>query len=771
MTLRRAHRLHTRTDSLYADWYIYADEAQVDVANNRSYVTVSMAIFCSPGYSFTSDGVSCGITGSADRSYGRTTWSGETTIATGSFWVNHDDNGEASAHIFYWGNTTWGDGCSGDFWLGLTTIARASQPSISPSTISAGSSCTIKTNRASGSFTHTIQYSFGSKSGTIATGVGASCSWTPSTDLLSQIPNSQSGSGTITCITYNGSTKIGTKTCSFTLNVPSDSSPSVGSISLTEQHSGVKAKNPNVTVQQISRKLVSVPVTAKYSTGIKSVVCDGVALTNNNGTYTGYVSNKSNGTYTVTATDNRGLQSTGTVKQTYYAYSKPYVTASLKRESETSQNGTLSASGTYSTILSNTVSMSIKRNDESSATSVMPTLSGGNISYSKSYTDLNYVQSFSIKVKVTDGFGESVETTATLGVGQYALWMGKYDVKVGGNLTVKGNIFTTKGNIFDIVYPVGSIYMSTSSVSPATLFGGMWEQINDRFLLAAGSTYAAGSTGGEATHKLTVNEMPSHQHTVEGHKTGSEAKGYGLTQSQNFVNRVFVDGGEHKTSLTGGNNAHNNMPPYLTVYMWKRIAIQGIQAEGVGRNWLRNSSKTLIDNSYSNFLTGTWRFAGNSSMKRSHVEISDPPKNCNEVTGAYQAIGKHPLTVQDTECIGMDNFPYLSDCKIGDVCTFSAWARVVGGGKNCYFGFSTYLSNSTDYSEHDKFLNNYAVKSLNTDGSWTRVVVHFKLTINLTGNLYVGFLTGDNEVTVQACAFKIEKSNEATDWTPAPEDE
>lgn len=119
----------------------------------------------------------------------------------------------------------------------------------------------------------------------------------------------------------------------------------------------------------------------------------------------------------------------------------------------------------------------------------------------------------------------------------------------------------------------------------------------------------------------------------------------------------------------------------------------------------------------------------------------------------------------------MDNFPYLSDCKIGDVCTFSAWARVVGGGKNCYFCFFTYLSNSTDYSGHDKILNDYAVKSLNTDGSWTRVVFHFKLTNNLTGNLYVGFLTGDNEVTVQACAFKIEKSNEATDWTPAPEDE
>ena len=66
-----------------------------------------------------------------------------------------------------------------------------------------------------------------------------------------------------------------------------------------------------------------------------------------------------------------------------------------------------------------------------------------------------------------------------------------------------------KTTIADLVYPVGSIYMSVNSTSPATLFGGTWTQIQDTFLLAAGSTYAAGATGGEATHTLTENEMPS----------------------------------------------------------------------------------------------------------------------------------------------------------------------------------------------------------------------------------------------------------------------
>ena len=469
MTLRQAHRLRTRTDSLYADWYIYADEAQVDVANNRSYVNVSMAIYCSPGYSFTSDGISCGITGSADRSYGRTTWSGETTIATGSFWVNHDNNGEAAAHIFYWGNTNYGNGCSGDFWLGLTTIARASQPSIntwpnnSPD-ITAGVACTIHMNKHA-NFTHKVSYSFGKKSGIIATGVVDNCSWTPPTSLLDQISTATVGYGGISVETYSGSTKIGdTKTCNFNLHIPSNSNPTIGAITLTEQHAGVKTKNANVTVQQISKKLVSVPVSAKYSASIKTVTCDGVTLSNNNGTYTGYISNKSNGTYKVTTTDSRGLQSSNTVTQTFYEYAKPFITATLKRESETSAKGTLSVNGSYSTILSNTLSMTIQRNDESSTT-VSPSLSNGSISYSKSYTDLNYVQSFTIKVKVTDGFGESVEVTAVLGVGQYALWMGKYNVKVGGKLNVGSDL--TVGGAISASGKISALDFRYEGASPA----------------------------------------------------------------------------------------------------------------------------------------------------------------------------------------------------------------------------------------------------------------------------------------------------------------
>lgn len=185
-----------------------------------------------------------------------------------------------------------------------------------------------------------------------------------------------------------------------------------------------------------------------------------------------------------------------------------------------------------------------------------------------------------------------------------------------------------------------------------------------------------------------------------------------------------------------------------------------------GRNLLRNSGKFLLRESTTgaDYSTGTWRFAGSSTMTKSHVEISDPPKSCQGVTGAFQAVGSHPTTSPDGECIGMDGFPYFDE-EIGSDVVFSGWARVVGGGDNCYFGFSSYMITFSD----GKLLNNYNCIKLNTDGSWTRIVIHGKTT-KKADNIYCGFLTGTKSVTIQACGLKFEKGNKATDWTPAPED-
>ena len=138
------------------------------------------------------------------------------------------------------------------------------------------------------------------------------------------------------------------------------------------------------------------------------------------------------------------------------------------------------------------------------------------------------------------------------------------------------------GTTYDIAYPVGSIYLSVNDTSPAELFGGTWEQLKDRFLLAAGDTYAAGSTGGEAQHNLTVAEMPSHQHEE---KIGDQSESQGINvlkrRLKNGTNSGAVIEASWKTTgigesimtnYCGGSEPHNNMPPYLAVYMWKRIA-------------------------------------------------------------------------------------------------------------------------------------------------------------------------------------------------------
>ena len=128
-----------------------------------------------------------------------------------------------------------------------------------------------------------------------------------------------------------------------------------------------------------------------------------------------------------------------------------------------------------------------------------------------------------------------------------------------------------KSAILDVAYPVGTIYTSTSNVSPETFLGGTWVQIKDTFLLTAGDTYTAGATGGEATHTLTVQEMPSHSHNFREYWN---TYWDGATQDRHAVayNDNTSGSSSAYTNNTGGGQAHNNMPPYLVVYAWERTA-------------------------------------------------------------------------------------------------------------------------------------------------------------------------------------------------------
>ena len=129
----------------------------------------------------------------------------------------------------------------------------------------------------------------------------------------------------------------------------------------------------------------------------------------------------------------------------------------------------------------------------------------------------------------------------------------------------------------ELSYPINSIYLSWGDESPAYLFGGTWELLKDRFLLGAGGNYPVRSTGGETTHQLTLNEMPAHNHSGQN-RTGSIGYSGDIGDSTTHAFRVDYGLISPRTDLNisvqqqGGNAPHNNMPPYLAVYMWRRIA-------------------------------------------------------------------------------------------------------------------------------------------------------------------------------------------------------
>lgn len=159
--------------------------------------------------------------------------------------------------------------------------------------------------------------------------------------------------------------------------------------------------------------------------------------------------------------------------------------------------------------------------------------------------------------------------------------MGMYLTRMVDGVVKKFKVAGNSG----ISHPVGSIYMSTENTSPASLFGGTWEQIKDTFLLSAGDTYSAGATGGEATHTLTVDEMPSHSHAERWPGYDGNIYTYNLSYGSGGslwginANMISVPRAANTATTNlllsadkGGSQPHNNMPPYLVVYCWKRIS-------------------------------------------------------------------------------------------------------------------------------------------------------------------------------------------------------
>lgn len=185
--------------------------------------------------------------------------------------------------------------------INLTTIPRASKPTASNATI--GNTITINTNRASSSFTHTIQYKIGSLGYTnIATGVGASVNWTLPASLANYISNATSGTVTINCITYSGSTQIGTATTTLTATIPGTS------LGLTTTGTITMGQNNNVTVINYCSSYLSVAITWSFGNGSGTLSTSWGTTTHNwpQSTYASKIPTSTSGKVTITQTTKRG---------------------------------------------------------------------------------------------------------------------------------------------------------------------------------------------------------------------------------------------------------------------------------------------------------------------------------------------------------------------------------------------------------------------------------------------------------------------------------
>lgn len=275
------------------------------------------------------------------------------TIASGTATIPHDSDGSKTLSASFSCAYKWvaSSAWSASGTMALTQIARASQPSCItyPATTEnigyMGDTIYIHTNRASASFTHTVRYAWGSKSGTIATGVENNCQWTIPLDLATEIPNQYSGWGSIYCDTYYGSTFVGTKSVVFKASAPSSTSPTV-SISLERP----RTTTPAVTgyVQGVDQLKVTISATGKYGATITSYSSTVDGTTYSGSIYTTGILAKSGAIrVTATVTDSRGWKITVSKDITVQAYTAPAVTGVSAYRCKSATDASLNAAGAY----------------------------------------------------------------------------------------------------------------------------------------------------------------------------------------------------------------------------------------------------------------------------------------------------------------------------------------------------------------------------------------------------------------------------------------
>lgn len=340
----------------------------------------------------------------------------------------------------------------------------ATQPSLSAATVEMGKSVTINTPAVNNAYRHTLRYSFGSASGTIATGIASSVSWTLPVSLANQIPSATTGSGTIYCDTYSGSTLLGTKSVSITLTVPGSVVPSAGTLSATlaEDTSGT-----GLYVKGMGKaKLTLSGASGAYGSSITSyTITGGGWTTTNSALTTGTLASAGNITFTATVTDSRGRKASTTRTISVIDYTKPGVAVwdvyRCDADGNRKKAGTYFAveiNASYSAITGNILNITAryKKQSESSYGTAMnvtnngkTVIGGGSIGASTTYDVLvtvadKYNSLLIQRTLSTKSVLQSFKRSAGAAIGkvaELANWLDvAWDTRIRGNLQVDGTI-------------------------------------------------------------------------------------------------------------------------------------------------------------------------------------------------------------------------------------------------------------------------------------------------------------------------------------------
>ena len=338
--------------SLYLN--LYVDQGSQSITANTSTVSWRMTVSRTGAYyTHNKQGdstLSLNLDG-RNVHYSYPTWetSGEEyTLASGSSTISHNADGTKTLPVSCTFNPN--NGLHGTITvsasLSLTTIPRSSSVSVSAGVI--GSAVTININRQSSSFKHTVRYAWAGKSGTIATDVDTSTSWTIPLDFANDIPNSASGTGTIYVDTYSGSTKTGTQSTTLTASVPANVKPTFTGVSLSDLNGAAQNLIPksDTFIQVISNiKVAFNGAVGSYGSSIAGYYAEIVGKnqsTSSNGGSLGIMNYHGTIKIRASVSDSRGRWSdTREVSVTVLEYFAPALSFSIARTGSTSSTLTV----------------------------------------------------------------------------------------------------------------------------------------------------------------------------------------------------------------------------------------------------------------------------------------------------------------------------------------------------------------------------------------------------------------------------------------------